>query len=222
MSERRLPAEIERGSMEIIRRELSAGGITLPETEAPVILRCIHASADFDYARNLRFTPKAVEQGVEALRRGAPIVTDTNMALAGLSRPGLDKLGSSACCFMADTQIAAQARKEGLTRAAASMDHAFERFPAPILAVGNAPTALLRIAEHMEKGWRPALVIGVPVGFVNVVESKERALELCGRYGVPGIMAMGRKGGSSIAAAVCNALIYLAADMLDPKQRGWS
>lgn len=215
------PAEIENGSMAIIRAELKARGVTLPPENAAVILRCIHASADFDYAENLRFTPGAVSAAVEALRHGAEIVTDTNMALAGISRPGLRKLGGAAHCFMADERIIESAKARGTTRAVAAMDWAAAHHPTAILAVGNAPTALLRIAEKIEAGLRPALVIGVPVGFVNVAESKERALETCEKYAVPAIVALGRKGGSSIAAAVCNALIYTAADMLDPKDRGW-
>ena len=216
------PAEIERGSMDIIRAELGARGIVLPAENAAVILRCIHASADFDYAENLRFTPGAVTRAVEALRHGACVVTDTNMALAGVSRPGLLRLGGGAYCFMAEPLIAERARQQGTTRAAASVDYAAERYPGAVFAFGNAPTALLRIAEKIEAGLRPALVIGVPVGFVNVAESKERALKTCKAYGVPAIVALGRKGGSSIAAAVCNALIYTAADMLDPTERGWN
>jgi len=215
------PADIERGSMDIIRSELGARGIALPPENAAVIMRCIHASADFDYAESLRFTPRAAARAVEALRRGADIVTDTNMALAGVSRPGLQRLGGGAYCFMAEEFIAKRARAQGITRAAASMDHAAEQYPGAVFAVGNAPTALFRLAEKIEAGLRPALVIGVPVGFVNVVESKERVLKTCGEYGVPAIVALGRKGGSSIAAAICNALIYTAADMLDPKERGW-
>ena len=216
-----LPAEIERGSMAIIAAELRERGVRLPPENAAVVMRCIHASADFDYAENLRFTPGAVEAAVEALRRGAEIVTDTNMALAGISRPGLGKLGGAAYCFMADEEIARAAKEQGTTRAAAAMDHAAAHHPGAILAVGNAPTALFRIAEKIGAGLRPALVIGVPVGFVNVVESKERILAVCTEYGVPAIVALGRKGGSSIAAAICNALIYTAAEMLDPKERGW-
>ena len=218
---KRLPGEIELGSMAIIEAELVARGIALPPENAAVVKRCIHASADFDYAENLRFTPSAVEKAVEALKGGASIVTDTNMALAGVSRPGLAKLGGAAHCFMAEPEIAALAKARGTTRASAAMDYAAENFPGAILAVGNAPTALFRIADQIEAGLRPALVVGVPVGFVNVVESKERVLSVCEQYGVPAIVALGRKGGSSIAAAICNALIYTAAEMLDPKERGW-
>ena len=218
---KRLPGEIELESMAIIEAELAARGIALPPENAAVVKRCIHASADFDYAENLRFTPGAVEKAVEALKGGASIVTDTNMALAGVSRPGLAKLGGAAHCFMAEPEIAALAKAQGTTRAVAAMDYAAENFPGSILAVGNAPTALFRIADQIEAGLRPALVVGVPVGFVNVVESKERVLSVCEQYGVPAIVALGRKGGSSIAAAILNALIYTAADMLDPAGRGW-
>ena len=216
-----LPSEIERGSMAIIAGELRTRGITLPPENAAVVMRCIHASADFDYAENLRFTPGAVGKAVEALRQGAEIVTDTNMALAGISRPGLIRLGGAAYCFMAEDFIAETAKRNGTTRAAAAVDYAAENHPDAVLAVGNAPTALFRIAEKLEAGLRPRLVIAAPVGFVNVVEAKERVFAVCESCGVPCIAAMGRKGGSSIAAAVCNALIYTAADMLDPKERGW-
>ena len=218
----RSPGQIERGSMEIIRAELRERGITLqPENEA-VILRCIHASADFDYAANLRFTPDAVQKAMEALHGGTDLVTDTNMALAGISKPGLLKLGASAFCYMAEEQIAERAKAQGITRAVAAMDWAAEQNPGAILAIGNAPTALLRISEQIGEGLRPALVIAVPVGFVNVVESKEMVFAACEKAGVPCIAAMGRKGGSSIAAAICNALIYSAAELLEPAARGWN
>ena len=216
------PGQIERGSMEIIRAELRERGVTLAKENEAVILRCIHASADFDYAANLRFTPGAVRKATEALRGGTDLVTDTNMALAGISKPGLKKLGASAYCYMAETFIAERAKAEGTTRAAAAMDWAAANHPGAILAVGNAPTALLRIAEQIREGLRPALVIAVPVGFVNVVESKELVFTACEEAGIPCIAAMGRKGGSSIAAAICNALIYSAADLLEPAARGWN
>ena len=218
----RSPGQIERGSMEIIRAELRERGITLPAENEAVILRCIHASADFDYAANLRFTPDAVQKATEALHDGTDLVTDTNMALAGISKPGLLKLGASAFCYMAEEQIAERAKAQGTTRAAAAMDYAAEQNPGAILAIGNAPTALLRISEQIGDGLRPALVIAVPVGFVNVVESKEMVFAACEEAGVPCIAAMGRKGGSSIAAAICNALIYSAAELLEPAARGWN
>ncbi len=217
----RLPADIERSSLAIIRRELEEKRIALPaETEA-VVCRVIHATADFDYAQSLRFTPQAVEKGAAALSGGADIVTDTNMALAGISKAGLRKLGGAAHCFMAEDFIAAAAKEQGTTRAVASMAYAAEHYPEAVYAIGNAPTALFALADRIEAGLRPALVIAVPVGFVNVVESKERLFAVCERCAVPAIAAMGRKGGSSVAAAICNALIYTAADLLDPSARGW-
>ena len=216
-----LPADIERTSISIITRELDELGLTPPPETAAVVKRVIHTTADFDYAKNLRFTPGAVQAAVRALQRGAVIVTDTNMALAGISRPGLAKLGCEAVCYMADPAVAEAAKQAGTTRAVAAMHRAAREHPGAILAVGNAPTALLTIAEEIEAGLRPALVIGVPVGFVNVVESKERLFAVCEKHDVPAIVAMGRKGGSNVAAAICNALIYSAAEMLDPSARGW-
>ena len=216
-----LPADIERTSISIITRELDELGLTPPLETAAVVKRVIHTTADFDYAKNLRFTPGAVQAAVRALQRGAVIVTDTNMALAGISRPGLAKLGCEAVCYMADPAVAEAAKQAGTTRAVAAMHRAAREHPGAILAVGNAPTALLTIAEEIEAGLRPALVIGVPVGFVNVVESKETLFAICEQHGVPAIAAMGRKGGSNVAAAICNALVYSAAEMLDPSARGW-
>ena len=216
-----LPADIERTSLAIITAELAELGLTLPPETAAVVKRVIHTTADFDYAKNLRFTPGAVENAVAALHKGAVIVTDTNMARTGISQPGLAKIGAQAFCYMADPAVAAQAKAAGTTRAVAAMHKAAQEHPGAILAVGNAPTALLTIAEQIENGLRPALVIGVPVGFVNVVESKERLFAVCEKHGVPAIAAMGRKGGSNVAAAICNALIYSAAEMLDPSARGW-
>lgn len=217
-----LPADIERTSISIITRELDELGLTPPPETAAVVKRVIHTTADFDYAKNLRFTPGAVQAAVRALQRGAVIVTDTNMALAGISRPGLAKLGCEAVCYMADPAVAEAAKQAGTTRAVAAMHRAAREHPGAILAVGNAPTALLTIAEEIEAGLRPALVIGVPVGFVNVVESKEILFAICEQHGVPAIAAMGRKGGSNVAAAICNALVYSAAEMLDPSARGWN
>ena len=194
------PREIEGESMRIIGRELEAMGIVLPAGCEAVVKRAIHTTADFDYARNLRFTPGAVEAGVAALRAGTALVTDTNMALSGVNRGACEQLGVERFCYMADPQVA--------------VDCWASEHPAGIFAVGNAPTALLRLAECMEAGTlRPALVIGAPVGFVNVVESKERIWSVCQDLDVPAIVAMGRKGGSTVAAAVCNALLYQAAGL---------
>ena len=216
-----LPADIERTSMRIITEELAQRGLTILPENAAVVKRVIHTTADFDYAQNLQFTPGAVAAGAETMHAGATIITDTNMALAGITKPGLAKLGGQALCFMADPAVAAAAKQAGTTRAVAAMHKAAQDYPGAVLAVGNAPTALLAIAEEIENGLRPALVIGVPVGFVNVVESKRHLFAVCEKYHVPAIVAMGRKGGSNVAAAICNALVYSAAEMQDPKARGW-
>ena len=216
-----LPADIERTSMSIITAELAEMGVTIPEEHQAVVRRVIHTTADFDYAENLRFTPGAVAKGVEALKAGAVIVTDTNMARSGISKPSLAKLGGEVRCFMAEPEVAAAAKQNGTTRAVAAMQKAARDCPGAVLAVGNAPTALIEIAQQIDHGLRPALVIGVPVGFVNVVESKENLMRVCEACGVPCIAAMGRKGGSNVAAAICNALLYTAVDALDPSARGW-
>lgn len=198
-----LPADIERRSMEIIEEEL--GDIILPPDEKDIIKRVVHTTADFDYVRNLRFSPGAVPRGLEALKRGCTIVTDTNMACMGISAPGLNKLGAGKVCYMADSDVAQAAREQGTTRAQASMDKAAKLTGPLIIAVGNAPTALLRLKELIEsRRINPDLIIAVPVGFVNVVYAKEEIM----KAGVPYITALGRKGGSNVAAAICNALIY--------------
>lgn len=197
------PADIEKRSFAIITEEL--GGRTFPDGVAEVVKRVIHTSADFDYADNLCFSPDAVEQAKAALEAGATIVTDTNMALAGISKPTLAQLGGRAVCLMADEDVAREAKARGVTRATVSMEHAAKLDGPLIFAIGNAPTALIRLHELIEEGAvSPALVIGVPVGFVNVVESKELFL---GRD-TPYIIARGRKGGSNVAAAIVNALMY--------------
>lgn len=199
-----LPMDIEKRSMEIIEDEL--GEIQLPPEKKAIIKRVIHTTADFDYARNLRFSPDAVESGLNALRQGCTIVTDTNMARMGISEPGLKKLGCTKVCFMADPEVANRAKAAGTTRATASMDRAAEIKGPLIIACGNAPTALLRLQELIAAGKiHPDLIIGVPVGFVNVVYAKEQIMQA----GVPYIVAKGRKGGSNVAAAICNALIYM-------------
>lgn len=201
------PEDIERRSMELITAELTA---PLDPVNAPVILRVVHTTADFEYVDNLVFSDNAVSRGVDALRHGCSIVTDTTMALAGINKRVLSRLGGEAQCFIADPDVAATARKRGVTRSAVAMERAAAQNTPLIYAIGNAPTALLRLCELIETDAMapPTLVIGVPVGFVNVVEAKERLLAL----GVPSIVARGRKGGSNVAAAVCNALLYLASD----------
>ena len=202
--ERVLPAEIEKRSLEIITEEL--GGRTFPEGRSQVIKRVIHTTADFEYADSLVFSEGAVEKALEALREGCTIVTDTNMGKAGVNKKSLEKMGGEVLCFMADGDVALKAKEEGTTRAAASMDKAAGLGRDCIFAVGNAPTALVRLYELIQEGKiHPKLIIGVPVGFVNVVQSKEMILTL---KDTPYIVARGRKGGSNVAAAICNALIY--------------
>ena len=198
-----LPNDIEKRSMEIIAEEL--GEVKLDEEKLSIIKRVIHTSADFDYVRTLHFSEDAVQKAVEALKNGATIVTDTNMAKAGINKAGMDKLGCKAVCYMSDPDVAAQAKIEGSTRAAACMEKACLIEGPVIIAIGNAPTALVRLDELIKEGKiKPELVIGVPVGFVNVVEAKEIIMQA----GIPYIVARGRKGGSNVAAAICNALIY--------------
>ena len=192
------PMDIEKRSFEIITEEL---GYALPEKEAPIIKRCIHTSADFDYAENLCFSEDVVEKALKALKNGACIVTDTQMAKSGINKKALAKYGGEVYCFMSDEDVAETAKKNGTTRATASMDKPL------IFAIGNAPTALVRLYELIEDGkLKPELIIGVPVGFVNVVQSKELIMQA----EVPYIVAKGRKGGSNIAACICNALLYMA------------
>ena len=203
MTEIIAPKDIEKRSFEIITELLGSRRLD-PENE-PVIKRVIHTTADFDFADSLVFSPHAVEQGLRALRAGCDIVTDTQMAKAGISKPALEKLGGRVHCFMSDADVAQEAQKRGLTRAAVSMERAAALQKPCIFAVGNAPTAPLRLRELIDDSrLAPALVIGVPVGFVNVVESKEQILSAS----VPHIVARGRKGGSAVAAAICNALLY--------------
>lgn len=204
-----LPGDIEKRSFEIIGQELGDRKID-PENEA-VVKRVIHTSADFDYYESLVFSQGAVAAGIEAIKKGAAIVTDTQMARSGVSKPALSVFGGEALCFIADEDVKLAAKENGSTRSTAAVDKAaglMEESDRPfILAVGNAPTALVRIYELVMEGkLKPALIIGVPVGFVNVVESKELILELP----VPYIVARGRKGGSNVAAAICNAMLYEA------------
>lgn len=201
------PQDIEKRSFEIISQELQERGKTLnPETES-IVKRAIHTSADFDYAENLCFSEEVVNKAVSAILGGAHFVTDTHMALSGINKKNLQALGCTAQCFMAEESVAKEAAERGCTRATVSMERAALLTQPLILAVGNAPTALVRLYEMIEQQQiAPRLIIGVPVGFVNVVEAKELIL----RCDVPYIVARGRKGGSNVAAAICNALLLLA------------
>lgn len=198
-----LPAEIEKRSFEIITAEL--GDVQLDPKQAPIIKRAIHTSADFDYLENLCFSENVVDKLQDAIRNGACIVTDTQMAKAGINKAKLATYGGEVFCFMSDEDVASIAKAQGSTRAVASMDKAVTLDKKLIFAIGNAPTALVRLYELIEEGRiRPEGIIGVPVGFVNVVEAKELIMEAS----VPYIVARGRKGGSNIAAAIVNALLY--------------
>lgn len=197
------PEEIEKRSMEIITEELQ--GKTWPEPEFSIVKRCIHTSADFDYAKNICFSKDAARLGVEALRRGAVIVTGTKMAWSGINKKKLQEYGGEAYCFMADEDVAKEAKERGCTRATICMERGAALKREVIFAIGNAPTALIRLYELIEEGkLSPALIIGAPVGFVNVVEAKELIM----KTDVPYIVPRGRKGGSNIAATICNAMLY--------------
>ena len=205
--EKVLPSEIEKRSFEIIAEELGDKQL-IPGTES-IVKRCIHTSADFDYADNLIFSENVVEKALKAIRGGASIVTDTQMGKAGINKKCLAGYGGEVYCFMSDDDVAQAAKRNKTTRAAASMDKAAKLGEQVIFAIGNAPTALVRLYELIkEEKIAPELVIAVPVGFVNVVQSKELILSL---ENTPYIVARGRKGGSNIAACICNALLYMGA-----------
>ena len=200
-----LPEQIEQRSFEIIDGELKKRGIVLPKEQEMITKRVIHTTADFEYTDTLTFSEGAVGIARELLRQGADIVTDTNMALSGINKRSLAGLGGEVHCYMADETVAKLAKERKTTRAAVSMEMAAKIKKPVIFAVGNAPTALIQIYEMMQgSDWRPAFVIGVPVGFVNVEAAKELILQT----DVPFIINRGRKGGSNVAAAICNALIY--------------
>lgn len=202
------PADIERRSMEIIASEMKPH--TFSAEELAIVKRCIHTSADFAYQDSLRFTDSAIQTGVDAIKGGCTIVTDTNMGLSGVNRRVLEKFGGSVRCFMAEPAVAEEAKARGVTRAVVSMEQAAKLEGTIIFAIGNAPTALVRVCQLMDEGKvNPALIIGAPVGFVNVEESKEL---LCSCETAQSIIPMGRKGGSNIAATICNALIYIASN----------
>ena len=197
------PAEIEQASMAIIAEEMGewAGN----EEDLPVVKRVVHTTADFDFVQALRFSEGAVARGREALRRGVTVVTDTAMAAAGISKTAASRWNVPIVCHMAEPDVREEAEMRGTTRAVISMEHAALETPDAIFAIGNAPTALIHLCELIHRGLaKPSLVIGVPVGFVNVVEAKE----MLTATDVPQIAAMGRKGGSTVAAAIVNALFY--------------
>lgn len=199
-----LPGEIEKKSFEIIGQELMERGIVLDPAQEPVTKRVIHTSADFDYARTLCYSEHAVDTAKKLILNGADIVTDTNMARAGINKKMLGRYGGKVHCFMADEDVAQEAKERGLTRAAVSMERAAKLEGPVIFAIGNAPTALIALHELMvQKRFIPKFIIGVPVGFVNVEAAKELFLG----SDVPYIINEGRKGGSNVAAAICNAIL---------------
>lgn len=203
------PQDIEKRSFAIISQELEEKGIVLPKEQELVTKRAIHTSADFDYAKTMTYSDHAVEIAKKLIQNGADIVTDTNMALAGVNKKELAKYGGEAHCFMAEEEVAKIAKERGVTRAAVSMEKAAQIEKPVIFAIGNAPTALIELYEMIQSGkYRPAFIIGVPVGFVNVEAAKDLIL----KTDVPYIINRGRKGGSNIAAAICNALLYELGD----------
>lgn len=202
------PRAIENASMTIIRAELEKRGLLagIPEARLPVAMRAIHSTADFDFAEILEFSPDVLDAAKRAFGASPTFVTDTNMIVSGINKGALAKAGGRVRCYMADEDVAREAAARGTTRAAVSMERAVAETPGAIFVVGNAPTALIRLCELTEEGRAaPALVVGVPVGFVNVVESKAR-LKTLGQ--TPYIVANGLKGGSTVAVAVVNALLY--------------
>lgn len=203
------PAEIEKRSFEIIDGELAEKGIRLTGETAPVIRRCIHTTADLEYAESMVFSEDAIGKLKELIRGGADIVTDTNMALSGINKKEFSRYGGSISCHMADEDVAREAQERGVTRASVSMEKAMRSGRRTVFVSGNAPTALITLWEHHESGsYSPAFVIGVPVGFVNVVEAKELII----KSGIPHIVNSGRKGGSNVAAAIVNAVLYMMRD----------
>ena len=200
------PEEIEKRSFEILTEELAEMGIVLDGDTAPVIKRCIHTSADFDYAKTLKFSDDSVNIIRGLIKSGASIVTDTNMALTGINKKELAKYGCEIRCYMAEEDVAKEAKERQVTRATVSMERAMATGKPTIFVVGNAPTALITLHDMYEKNeYKPAFVIGVPVGFVNVVAAKELILG----SDIPYIINQGRKGGSNVAAAIVNAILYM-------------
>jgi precorrin-8X/cobalt-precorrin-8 methylmutase len=200
------PAGIEPLSFRIIEQEAGEHGFR-PE-EWVVVRRLIHTTADFDFIRWTRFHPQALAVGIAAIRNGAAIVTDTRMAQAGITKRHLAPFGSEVHCFIDEPEVMAIAKAENTTRAAAAVLCARELLHGGVAVIGNAPTALIELVRlHEQEKLQPALVVGVPVGFVNAAEAKELLMA----SGLIYISVAGRKGGSAVAAAAVNALADLAA-----------
>ena len=202
------PDEIENLSFQIIEQEI--GAHNLPNEQWLIVRRMIHTTADFEYKEMVRFHPAAIQAGLDAICSGKKIITDTNMARVGIRKKELDQFGTSTACFMTDPRVDSLAKASGTTRARVAVDIAVEDMKDGIYVVGNAPTALMRLIELVkEQKARPALIIGLPVGFVNAAESKAALMEL----DYPYISNVGRKGGSNLAASVVNALAIMAAEI---------
>jgi len=201
------PQEIEDLSFKIIDRE--AGNHSFNDDQWPIVRRMIHTSADFEYMKTIQFYPDAVQKGINAIRNGCRIITDTNMARVGIRKKEIQEFGGKVTCLIADKTVAKKAKESNTTRALAAVDMACEQMKDGIYVVGNAPTALLRLIELIKgKKANPALIIGFPVGFVNAAESKDELMSL----DFPYITNKGRKGGSNIAASIVNALAIKAAE----------
>lgn len=199
------PSDIEEESFRIITHRLNEMNIELDEVEAPIIKRVIHTTADFSFADTLKFSEDAVEKARDLIRNAATIVTDTNMTLSGINKKRLERFGVRVKCFMADDDVAKEAKERNITRASVCVERASLISGPVIYSVGNAPTALIALDEFIKAGkMAPAFIIGVPVGFVNVEYSKE----LFRNSTIPHIINFGNKGGSNVAAAIINALVY--------------
>lgn len=204
------PDKIQNRSFEIIHEELAKNNISVDADKLPIVTRVIHTTADFDYAGTLRFSGNAVEKATAVIRSGCDIVTDTQMAKSGINKKLLKGFGMDVHCYISDDDVAEESARRGVTRSFISMEKSTKIVKPCIYAIGNAPTALISLKELIETGkLTPAMIIGVPVGFVNVVESKELIMQTCDEMNIPYIVNAGRKGGSNVAAAICNALMLL-------------
>ncbi len=198
------PKAIETKSMEII--DSLIGHLTIPELERPIVKRVVHTTGDPHYAEIIKISPGAVEAGLEALRAGCHILTDVNMLKTGINKPKAASFNCEVTCDIADPEVAAEAKATGLTRAMVAMNKNKDKIQGGIVAIGNAPTALFELIKLMDEGIKPALIIGTPVGFVGARESKE----LLATLDIPHITIVGNKGGSTVAASIVNALLYMA------------
>ncbi|SET24099.1 precorrin-8X methylmutase [Natronincola peptidivorans] len=198
------PRDIEKNSFEIITQEL--GEKTFPEREGKIIKRMIHTTADFQYADITKISKGAIDSGLAALKEGCSIYTDTRMSMAGINKRALKQMNCEIYCLVDDPEVAKEAKERGLTRSMVAMEKAAKEEKTKIFVIGNAPTALFQLCQYIDEGKKlPSLVVGVPVGFVGARESKDELI----RRNVPYITTLGRKGGSTVAAAIVNALLYM-------------